>query len=255
MAVQHRGDELIIIDGQSIGYSIGDFWRWSASDLLSNTLRGSYCEFLVSAALGMDMGQTYVDWEPYDIAFPYRWWCDEVEQSIIRVEVKSSAYLQAVSFNQKKLSNPTFGIAPTRLQLPDGHYSPELKRQSDVYVFGLYAEQNRAKAEPLCLDKWDFYILPTKTLDKLCGPQKTITLGSLLQLQPIKTDFDGIKDAVTKSIPGYLYPPPDNLHNIYSTISCNMTKQPRCDGAAFSSVVIIFWRSTHGTSEEDDSPN
>ena len=28
--------------------------------------------------------------------------------------------------------------------------------------------------------------------------------------------------------------------NIYSTISCNMTKQPRCDGAAFSSVVIIF---------------
>jgi hypothetical protein len=131
MAVQHRGDELIIIDGQSIGYSIGDFWRWSASDLLSNTLRGSYCEFLVSAALGMDMGQTYVDWEPYDIAFPCRWWCDEVEQSIIRVEVKSSAYLQAVSFNQKKLSNPTFGIAPTRLQLPDGHYSPELKRQSE----------------------------------------------------------------------------------------------------------------------------
>lgn len=112
MAVQHRGDELIIIDGQSIGYSIGDFWRWSASDLLSNTLRGSYCEFLVSAALGMDMGQTYVDWEPYDIAFPCRWWCDEVEQSIIRVEVKSSAYLQAVSFNQKKLSNPHFRDCP-----------------------------------------------------------------------------------------------------------------------------------------------
>ena len=73
MAVQHRGDELITIDGQSIGYSIGDFWRWSSSDLLSNTLRGSYCEFLVSAALNMDLSQTYVDWEPYDIAFPCRW--------------------------------------------------------------------------------------------------------------------------------------------------------------------------------------
>lgn len=255
MAVQHRGDELITIDGQSIGYSIGDFWRWSSSDLLSNTLRGSYCEFLVSAALNMDLSQTYVDWEPYDIAFPCRWWCDGDEKEIIRVEVKSSAYLQAANFNQKKLSNPTFGIAPTRLQLPDGRYSPELRRQSDIYVFGLYAEQERAKAEPLCLDKWDFYIISTKTLDKHCGAQKSITLGSLLQLCPIKTDFDGVKAAVMRSIPGNLYPPPDILYNFHSAISCEMTKQPRRDGAAFSSVVIIFWRSSYGTSEESDSEN
>lgn len=50
---QHlRGDEHIVFDNMPIGYMIQDYWAWKASDLLNNTLRGSYCEFIVSAAFG-----------------------------------------------------------------------------------------------------------------------------------------------------------------------------------------------------------
>lgn len=57
MTKQRTGDELIIFDDMPIGKSLGDYWRWNASDLLNNTLRGSYCEFIVSAALGIDRSE------------------------------------------------------------------------------------------------------------------------------------------------------------------------------------------------------
>ena len=55
MTKQCTGDELIVFDDMPIGKSLSDYWRWNASDLLNNTLRGSYCEFIVSAALGVDL--------------------------------------------------------------------------------------------------------------------------------------------------------------------------------------------------------
>lgn len=55
MTKQRTGDELIVFDDMPIGKSLSDYWRWNASDLLNNTLRGSYCEFIVSAALGIDL--------------------------------------------------------------------------------------------------------------------------------------------------------------------------------------------------------
>ena len=33
-----------------------DYWRWSASDLVSNAQRGTLAEFLVAHALGVDGG-------------------------------------------------------------------------------------------------------------------------------------------------------------------------------------------------------
>ena len=43
MAKQRTGDEYIIFKGMPTEYSLSDYWRWNASDLLNNTLRGSYC--------------------------------------------------------------------------------------------------------------------------------------------------------------------------------------------------------------------
>ena len=77
MTKQCTGDELIVFDDMPIGKSLSDYWRWNASDLLNNTLRGSYCEFIVSAALGVDLSGTNDDWTPYDISFPYNWVCND----------------------------------------------------------------------------------------------------------------------------------------------------------------------------------
>jgi len=40
--------------GERLPFGMEDFWRWSASDLLSNALRGVLAEFIVARALGID---------------------------------------------------------------------------------------------------------------------------------------------------------------------------------------------------------
>ena len=110
-----------------IGKSLSDYWRWNASDLLNNTLRGSYCEFIVSAALGIDLSGTNDDWTPYDISFPYNWVCNGESRDEVRIEVKSCAYLQAWWQGDGRLSNIQFSIRPTRAWDPiSGYATPRL---------------------------------------------------------------------------------------------------------------------------------
>lgn len=140
--------------------------------------------------LGVNLSGTDDDWGAYDISFPCNW----RGGNFIKIEVKSSAYLQA--WAQSKLSNVQFSIRPTKAWNPVSGYEGAVKRQSDVYVFCLYTETDRSKADPLILDGWDFYVIPTSRLDAICGSQKTISLSGLIALKPIKTDYAGIKDAV-----------------------------------------------------------
>ena len=194
MGVQRTSDERLTFHGLPTGYQLGDFWSWSSSELLNNTLRGSLCEFIVASALGVDLSGSYEDWLPFDIAFPHKWQRDGQPSETVRIEVKSSAYLQA--WPQSKPSHITFGIRPTKAWDPVDGFAGETVRQSDVYVFGVYTEKDRSRADPLILDGWDFYMLPTKTLDAVCGQQKSISLPSLLSLDPVRADYAGIKAAV-----------------------------------------------------------
>ena len=196
--MRKSGDELIMFRDESIGYSVKDFWSWNCSNLLNNTLRGEYAEFIVATALRLDMSDQRVNWNPWDLTYPLSWTAATGERQDIRVEVKSSAYCQ--SWHQRRLSKITFCIRPTRLLGEDGRYSEETRRQSDVYVFCLLAEKDSGKADPLHLDRWEFYVLPTGKLDESCGDQKTISLASLLKLNPLETDYSGIESAVLRSI-------------------------------------------------------
>lgn len=187
---QLTGDEHIVFDGMPTGYLLRDYWAWNSSDLLNNTLRGSFCEFVVSASLGLDMTGVNEDWTPYDILMP--------GDPDIRIEVKSSAYLQA--WENSKLSSIQFSIRPTRAWSPETGYDSKVVRQSDVYVFCVYTETDRVVADPLVLDGWTFFVVPTRRIDAICGMQKTISLPSLLMLEPIKADYSSIKAAVLASI-------------------------------------------------------
>lgn len=192
---QKTGDEHITMDGMPIGRSLRDYWAWNASDLLNNTLRGSFCEFIVSDALGLDMSGVNDDWTPYDIDFPRQWTGEDgVSHDNIRIEVKSAAYLQA--WEQVKPSNILFSIRPTRAWYPATGYKRDCKRQSDVYVFCLYTVKDRSQANPLELKDWVFYVISTARLNELCGPQKSLSLHMLEALNPQKTDYDGILGAV-----------------------------------------------------------
>lgn len=86
--VRKTGDEPILWKGKETGFCLRDFWSWSYSDLLDNTLRGCYSEFIVAAALGIDLSEPRANWEPWDLTL-YE------EANAIHIEVKSGSYLQA----------------------------------------------------------------------------------------------------------------------------------------------------------------
>mgnify|MGYP007025311504 CR=1 FL=1 len=75
----NTGDEHIVFDGMPIGHLLSDYWAWNSSDLLINTERGSFSEFIVSSALDLDLSGTREDWGPYDVLFPYQWAQDGVD--------------------------------------------------------------------------------------------------------------------------------------------------------------------------------
>lgn len=187
------GDEHLKFDGMPINRLLSDFWRWHSSDLLNNTLRGAFAEFIVSTALDIDLTTSHIDWEAYDI----RGGGGE------RIEVKCGAYLQ--SWQPKnapdRLSKILFSISPALYWISDEcRYLPDsYERHSDVYVFCHYTAKERAPENPLNLDYWDFYVLATKKIDKIFGNQKSISLNTLVKRgYPTRCRYDGIKDAIAK---------------------------------------------------------
>ncbi|MFG3364254.1 hypothetical protein ACGF0K_04675 [Streptomyces sp. NPDC048156] len=183
------GNEPIRTNGETVA-RLGEFWTWACSDLANNTMRGILAEYLVATALGAAAG-TRTEWDTVDIRTPENW----------RVEVKSSAYLQ--SWAQAKLSEISFSIAPASgWDAQTGIASPEILRRSDVYVFCLLHHQDKQTLDPLDLDQWTFYVLPTPVLDERCRTQRTIRLSSLERLSPLKTNFTGLPKAVATCAEG-----------------------------------------------------
>ena len=134
------GDEHIMFDGMPTGYLLHDFWAWASSDLLNNTLRGSYAEFIVATALDLtDMLKTpRKDWTAYDLYYPLD------RKTGIRIEVKSAAYLQAWGEKDSRLSKIQFSIRPTLAWDAESGYDTISRHQSDVYVFCVYTEKERS---------------------------------------------------------------------------------------------------------------
>jgi hypothetical protein len=95
--------------------------------------------------------------------------------------VKSAAYIQ--SWFQKKNSTITFRVPKTRAWDPlTNQQSADVRRQADVYVFALLAHTIKETINPLDLDQWEFYVLPTRKLDERKRSQHSITLNSLNRL-------------------------------------------------------------------------
>lgn len=82
------------------GVTLGDFWAWAYSDILSNRNRAVFAEFIVGSALGVVEGPR-VEWDAVDLRYRGR-----------AIEVKSAAYVQ--SWAQARPSVITFDVARKR---------------------------------------------------------------------------------------------------------------------------------------------
>ncbi|MDD4816538.1 MAG: hypothetical protein PHI85_01025 [Victivallaceae bacterium] len=168
--VTYQGNECFFDGNEALPFSLSDFWRWSASNLLDNTMRGMLAEYLVALAIDAQES-TRREWSAWDLT----------TSSGIKIEVKSAAFLQ--NWHQKKPSTIRFGIQPARgWNAESGEYQSEIKRQADYYVFCLFTPLERNAANPLQLEQWEFYVLPVQVLDQQCKTQKTIGLSRLLAL-------------------------------------------------------------------------
>ncbi len=182
--IKKTGQETFSESNKVLDFKLLDFWSWSQSSLMDNTLRGILAEYIVKQALEIESG-TRTEWDSYDLE----------THNGIKIEVKSAAYLQ--SWKQSEFSKISFGIAPTKSWDEKKHeYLPEIKRQADYYVFCLLHYKEKRTVNPLKLEQWSFYVLPTSVLNEHKKEQKQITLNSLLKLNPTKCGFNYIKEAI-----------------------------------------------------------
>lgn len=189
-ARRKTGSEPFHRDGKNLPFTLLDFWKWSASDLISNTNRGILAEYLVACDLGIAKG-IRPEWHPFDL----------ITEDGIQIEVKTSAYLQ--SWHQRDYSKISFGVAPTLAwDKKTNKYSDERRRQADVYVFCLLAHKEPETLDPMDVDQWRFFVVSKRLLNKEVKAQKSIGLDRLKQLEVVEVAYGQISKAVAQVMQG-----------------------------------------------------
>jgi hypothetical protein len=147
-------------------------------------------EFIVAKALGISTAVRTV-WAAYDLLMT-------VEPGRqLKIEVKSAAYLQG--WEQEKYSMIQFDVRKTKaLDEATSIYAGTSKRQADVYVFALLKHRDRPTIEPLDLSQWEFYVLPTATLNDEIGEGHSISLKALEKLTAT-VSFSNLRLAVANA--------------------------------------------------------
>jgi len=149
------------------GATAGDFWRWAFSDILMDTLRGSFAEFLVARLIG-ETGHP-----PPDTTA-----CDILTSAETRVEVKSTAFVQRWTTPRKNPALSFSGLKRKPYNYDTGVYGVE-SYLADVYVFCLLAEKDRTKIDVFDLTQWEFYVVTQGDLERITRNRSSVSLASL----------------------------------------------------------------------------
>ena len=180
-----NGNERFFLKERSLDFSLLDFWRWSSSDIVSNSMRGVLAEFIIAKALDIDMSIPRNEWQEYDL----------ITSDGIKIEVKSAAYIQ--SWAQTRYSNISFSIKKAFGWNEETNlFETEKRRHADVYVFALLHHKDKETIDPMDLDQWCFYILSTKELDNYQRSSHSITLPSLERISGGSVPYDLIRSQV-----------------------------------------------------------
>ena len=179
------GSEPFTFNGQPTGFSVIDFWRFQFSNIWD--MQDQIAEFIVARALDQIEPYNKNGWTLWDINYKGQ-----------RIEVKETAYYHSWRKDGKVSAQRTFSIAKAYSRYKDN--TSEFKRQNDIYVFCLNTGETKETSNPLDLDNWRFWIVPTETINRVCGDNKTISLSRLQSLSGLKKGigYDEIKIAVDK---------------------------------------------------------
>ena len=174
-----RPEDEFKANDKSVGLNVLDFWKYMYSDLNADP-RDDIAEFLVSNALGLKTSMNRQDWTLYDI-----------EYRGLRIEVKCTGYYQTWREDGKVSSQRTFSIRKA-IDRKTNVY----ERHNDIYVFCLLNGKTREEANPLILDNWDFFVVPTSVINHECGENKTISLSKIKKLGYKSVSYEELEKKV-----------------------------------------------------------
>lgn len=180
------GSEPFTVSGQPMNYSVIDFWQFQFSNIWD--MQDQIAEFIVAKALGLEKPHNKNGWTLWDITYKGK-----------RIEVKATAYYHSWRSDGKVSTRRSFGITQAYSHYKDS--ASEFCRQNDIYVFCLNTGETKEESNPLALDNWRFWVVPTDTINSTCGNNKTITLTRLQKLTRLKNgiDYNQIRAVVDES--------------------------------------------------------
>lgn len=185
-AIPKSGSEKLTFENTETKYSLLNFWQWSVSDVLSNATRGRFAEFIVGTAIDLDAKDLRDEWDAYDLT----------TKEGIKIEIKSSSYIQ--SWRQFDFSTISFSIKSAKhWDAENGMSRGEAKRHADLYVFCLLKHKEQETIDPLKLEQWEFFVVPTYKLDNYTRSKSSITLNSLLKITE-NIDYNKLKEKIEK---------------------------------------------------------
>ena len=182
------GKEKFLFNDEATGFDFLEFWRFHYSNIYS--LHGEIAEFVVARALGVTESQNSAYWTLWDTTYRQK-----------RIEVKATAYYHLWNVNGNVSKKRTFGIT-----MANGSYdtaksgNKDFCRQNDIYVFCLNTGDTKESSNPLNLNNWEFYIVPTTVINEKCGKNKTISLGKIKSLGFSPKEYSEIKIEIDKII-------------------------------------------------------
>lgn len=78
------------------------------------------------------------------------------------------------------MSSIVFSTRPTRAWDPETNRRATVSRRHDhVHVLALLHHLDQANVDPMCLDQWEFHVVPTNVLDSRTRSPHSITLAAL----------------------------------------------------------------------------
>lgn len=180
-----KGDEQFTAGGCSLGFGVLDFWRFQYASL--HNQKEYIAEFLIAKALKIDNPYNADEWTLFDILYRNT-----------RIEVKQTSYYHNWNAEGKVSPRRTFGI--TKANSKYGENDNICERQNDIYVFCLNTGDSAEDSDPLKLENWEFYIVPTYVINENCGNNKTVSLGRVKKLAGFSTEYSDIKAVIDKMI-------------------------------------------------------